>query len=48
MEHRLAKKELNSSALRLKFVMNLFSWKSGRIHGIFLLFRKDLRIDLRI
>ena len=39
------KKELNNSALRLKPVMKPFSRKSGRMHGIFLSFKNNLRID---
>ena len=39
-ERCLAKKELNSSALRLKSVMKIFSWKSGEIHGVFYYSRK--------
>ena len=35
-EHWLAKKELKSSALSLKSVKNLLSWKSGGMQGIFL------------
>lgn len=39
-ERCLAKKKLHNSALRLKSVLKLFSWKSGEILGIFL-FKKD-------
>ena len=41
-KHCLTKKELDNSALRLKYVMKLFPWKSGGIHGIFLLFKRGL------
>ena len=34
-EHWLANKELNSSALSLKSVINLFSWKIGGLQWTF-------------
>ena len=38
----LLSKKINNSALHLNSVTKLFSWESGRIHGIFYSFYKDL------
>ena len=43
--HWFAKKVLKSLAFSLKFVINLFSWNRGGMQGIFLLFRKVLKMD---
>ena len=44
-EHWLAKKELNSSVFSIKLVMNLLSWKIGRMQGTFLPVKKPFKID---
>ena len=47
-EHRLAKKELNSSAFSLKPVINLLSWKIGGIQGTFLPVIKLFQINQQV
>ena len=44
-EHWLGKNELKNSAFSLKSVMNLLSWKIGRMQGTFLSVKRVFKID---
>ena len=44
-EHWFPKKRLNNPAFSLITVMNIFSWKTGGMQGIFLILRNVFNID---